>query len=99
LFESVARQGKGSIVSLNCNDYSEACKKSTPHRSDSNFWRAIRKFFVVLIDLMFVAVPPSQVIIYDSSGRELGDVVGPLEEGQDLLLKCEVRGGKEPPNF
>ena len=48
---------------------------------------------------MFVAVPPSQVIIYDSSGRELGDVVGPLEEGQDLLLKCEVRGGKEPPNF
>ncbi|XP_065222617.1 hemicentin-1-like isoform X2 [Planococcus citri] len=44
-----------------------------------------------------VIVPPHQVIIYDSSGRELTTVVGPLTEGADAFLTCEVRGGKPIP--
>ncbi|XP_075223938.1 neural cell adhesion molecule 1-like [Lycorma delicatula] len=44
-----------------------------------------------------VIVPPHQLMIYDSSGRELHDVVGPLSEGSDLILTCEVRGGQPSP--
>lgn len=42
-----------------------------------------------------VSVPPSQVIVFDASGHDVTDgVVGPLLDGSDLILKCEVRGGK-----
>ncbi|XP_039283024.1 LOW QUALITY PROTEIN: hemicentin-2-like, partial [Nilaparvata lugens] len=44
-----------------------------------------------------VIVPPHQLMIYDNSGRELHDVVGPLSEGADLVLTCEVRGGQPSP--
>ncbi|CAH2257053.1 jg11927 [Pararge aegeria aegeria] len=40
------------------------------------------------------AVPPHQLILYDKSGRDVSGVVGPLEEGNELVLVCEVRGGK-----
>lgn len=39
-------------------------------------------------------MPPHQLLIYDNSGRELSTQVGPLEEKTDLVLTCEVRGGK-----
>lgn len=39
-------------------------------------------------------MPPNQLIVYDISGREVTSVVGPLTEGSDLVLTCEVRGGK-----
>lgn len=45
-----------------------------------------------------VIVPPHQLIIYDSSGRELTSIVGPLTEGSSMLLICEVRGGKPVPS-
>lgn len=54
-------------------------------------------FSNLLIELMFilfVAVPPHQLILYDKSGRDVSGVVGPLEEGNELVLVCEVRGGK-----
>lgn len=41
-----------------------------------------------------ISVPPHQLLIYDNSGREVTDTVGPLEEGSNLVLTCEVRGGK-----
>jgi hypothetical protein len=45
--------------------------------------------------LFSLAVPPHQLIIYDNSGRDVSPpVVGPLTEGSDLVLTCEVRGGK-----
>ncbi|XP_063233015.1 synaptogenesis protein syg-2-like isoform X2 [Bacillus rossius redtenbacheri] len=45
-----------------------------------------------------VIVPPYQLFIYDNSGRPLvSAVVGPLTEGAQLTLSCEVRGGKPPP--
>ncbi|XP_013170499.1 PREDICTED: neural cell adhesion molecule 1-like [Papilio xuthus] len=41
-----------------------------------------------------VIVPPHQLILYDKSGRDVSGVVGPLEEGNELVLICEVRGVK-----
>lgn len=39
-------------------------------------------------------MPPHQLLVYDNSGRDVSGVVGPMEEGSDLILTCEVRGGK-----
>ncbi|KAF5299772.1 hypothetical protein FQA39_LY11442 [Lamprigera yunnana] len=44
-----------------------------------------------------VIVPPHQMLVYDNSGRDVSAVVGPMEEGADLILTCEVRGGRPPP--
>ncbi|XP_074036951.1 protein turtle homolog A isoform X2 [Leptinotarsa decemlineata] len=44
-----------------------------------------------------VIVPPHQLLIYDNSGRDVSGVVGPLEEKSDLILTCEVRGGRPTP--
>lgn len=44
-------------------------------------------FFIVL-------VPPHQILVYDASGRDVSGTVGPLYEGDSLVLSCEVRGGK-----
>ncbi|XP_060522405.1 synaptogenesis protein syg-2-like isoform X2 [Cylas formicarius] len=44
-----------------------------------------------------VIVPPHQLLLYDSSGRDVSGVIGPLEEGADLILTCEVRGGRPSP--
>ncbi|XP_047509251.1 synaptogenesis protein syg-2-like isoform X1 [Pieris napi] len=44
-----------------------------------------------------VIVPPHQLILYDKSGRDVSGVVGPLEEGNELVLVCEVRGGRPSP--
>lgn len=47
-----------------------------------------------------VIVPPTTLIMYDASGRDVtGGVVGPLVDGSDLILKCEVRGGRPPPTL
>ncbi|XP_049786342.1 hemicentin-2-like [Schistocerca cancellata] len=44
-----------------------------------------------------VIVPPHQLLVYDSSGREVVGAVSGLLEGNDLVLTCEVRGGRPPP--
>lgn len=41
-----------------------------------------------------VSVPPHQILVYDASGRDVSGAVGPLYEGDSLVLSCEVRGGK-----
>ncbi|XP_026315160.1 neural cell adhesion molecule 1-like [Hyposmocoma kahamanoa] len=46
---------------------------------------------------LHVIVPPHQLILYDKSGRDVSGVVGPLEEGNELVLVCEVRGGRPAP--
>lgn len=40
------------------------------------------------------AVPPQKIIILDESGIERTSVVGPYSEGSNLLLRCDVYGGK-----
>lgn len=42
----------------------------------------------------FSAVPPHQILVYDASGRDVAGAVGPLLEGDNIVLTCEVRGGK-----
>ncbi|KAJ8925413.1 hypothetical protein NQ315_009245, partial [Exocentrus adspersus] len=44
-----------------------------------------------------VIVPPYQLLLYDNSGRNVSGAIGPLVEGSDLILKCEVRGGRPTP--
>ncbi|KAJ0173701.1 hypothetical protein K1T71_010850 [Dendrolimus kikuchii] len=44
-----------------------------------------------------VIVPPHQLLLYDKSGRDVSGVVGPLEEGNDMVIFCEVRGGRPAP--
>ncbi|CAH1161326.1 unnamed protein product [Phyllotreta striolata] len=44
-----------------------------------------------------VIVPPHQLLIYDNSGRDVNQTIGPLEEKADLILTCEVRGGRPAP--
>lgn len=41
-----------------------------------------------------VLVPPHQILVYDASGRDVAGTVGPLLEGDSLVVTCEVRGGK-----
>ncbi|CAG9130949.1 unnamed protein product [Plutella xylostella] len=41
-----------------------------------------------------VVVPPHQLLLYDEAGRDVAGVVGPLEEGSNFTLLCELRGGK-----
>lgn len=53
----------------------------------------IEKFF------FYISVPPHQLIIYDKVGRSVSDVIGPLEESSELVLTCEVRGGKFFPHL
>lgn len=44
-------------------------------------------------------MPPHQILIYDTSGSDVSATVGPLLEGNTLILKCEVRGGKSTTFF
>ncbi|XP_011496551.1 PREDICTED: B-cell receptor CD22 [Ceratosolen solmsi marchali] len=41
--------------------------------------------------------PPTKPVIYDAQGREVTGVGGPFLEGYDLLLTCQVSGGKPKP--
>lgn len=43
---------------------------------------------------LLFAVPPHQILVYDASGRDVAGAVGPLLEGDNIVLTCEVRGGK-----
>ncbi|XP_061400254.1 synaptogenesis protein syg-2-like, partial [Musca vetustissima] len=44
-----------------------------------------------------VIVPPHQILVYDASGRDVAGAVGPLFEGDNIVLTCEVRGGRPEP--
>ncbi|GBP04550.1 hypothetical protein EVAR_3911_1 [Eumeta japonica] len=41
-----------------------------------------------------VIVPPHQLLLYDEAGRDVAGVIGPLEEGGNFTLLCELRGGQ-----
>ncbi|KAJ8711949.1 hypothetical protein PYW08_008903 [Mythimna loreyi] len=46
-----------------------------------------------------VVVPPHQLLLYDEQGRDVAGVVGPLEEGGNFTLLCELRGGRPQPTL
>lgn len=43
---------------------------------------------------IFVSVPPSRPTIYDGQRRDRTKLVEPYNEGSDVMLICEVEGGK-----
>jgi len=43
---------------------------------------------------VFVAVPPEKPEILDRYGQPLNDTLGPLSEGEDVVISCRVIGGK-----
>lgn len=47
-----------------------------------------------MFDFNSQIVPPHQILVYDASGRDVAGAVGPLLEGDNIVLTCEVRGGK-----
>lgn len=51
-------------------------------------------FSLLSFRFSFAAVPPHQILVYDASGRDVAGAVGPLLEGDNIVLTCEVRGGK-----
>ncbi|EFN75493.1 Fasciclin-3 [Harpegnathos saltator] len=46
-----------------------------------------------------VIVPPSKPIILDGETRNIWSIEKPYNEGSDVNLICEVRGGKPPPRL
>lgn len=45
-------------------------------------------------DDVFVSVPPEKPVILDRYGQHLNDTLGPLNEGEDVILSCRVIGGE-----
>lgn len=48
----------------------------------------------IVVVVCSFSVPPHQILVYDASGRDVSGAIGPLYEGDNLVLSCEVRGGK-----
>ncbi|KMQ90638.1 hemicentin-2-like isoform 2 protein [Lasius niger] len=46
-----------------------------------------------------VIVPPSKPIILDEAMKNVRSIEEPYNEGSDVNLICEVRGGKPPPKL
>lgn len=44
--------------------------------------------------MCFILVPPSRPTIYDAKRRDRTKLVEPYNEGSNVLLICEVEGGK-----
>ena len=49
--------------------------------------------------LSTVTVPPEKPVIKDASGEVLSSLIGPFNEGERLLLVCDVEGGKPRPSL
>ena len=48
---------------------------------------------------VFRAVPPSKPVILDGTTRDISRLEEPYNEGSDVNLICEVRGGRPPPKL
>lgn len=42
----------------------------------------------------FVPVPPEEIHIYDEHHADIAIMLGPYNEGNDVNLVCEVKGGE-----
>lgn len=52
-----------------------------------------------MFSFIYFAVPPDRPIIYEAKRREKAKNVEAYNEGTDVLLVCEVTGGKFILNF
>ncbi|XP_058801871.1 neural cell adhesion molecule 1-like isoform X2 [Phymastichus coffea] len=48
------------------------------------------------VNLTFIE-PPRKPVIYDAQGKDVKSVAGPFLEGYELVLHCQVAGGKPKP--
>lgn len=46
-----------------------------------------------------VSVPPQKPKILNERGEMIQSLAGPYDEGTDIVLLCEVRGGSPPPKL
>lgn len=44
-------------------------------------------------------MPPQKPKILNERGEMIQAIAGPYDEGSDMVLLCEVRGGSPPPNI
>nr|XP_046913734.1 uncharacterized protein LOC124494581 isoform X3 [Dermatophagoides farinae] len=51
-----------------------------------------------VIVLLNVTVPPKELLIMDVEGQKLEGVIGPYDEGSNVILICEAEGGKPSPS-
>ena len=48
----------------------------------------------IIIIFVCISVPPEKPVIYLTDGTLVADRIGPLTEGDNLVLICKVKGGK-----
>lgn len=49
------------------------------------------------MSIFVLSVPPSRITVTDHRGAVLADkqVIGPYNEGEKVVLKCQAHGGKQ----
>lgn len=52
-----------------------------------------------LVSCLFVLVPPQKPKILNERGEMILSLAGPYDEGSDMVLLCEVRGGSPIPKI
>lgn len=66
------------------------------YRCRADYRKARTRNFVVNLKII---TPPDKPVIKDSSNEVLSSLIGPFNEGERLLLACEVDGGKPRPSL
>jgi hypothetical protein len=52
-------------------------------------------YFLIIMYLLFVTVPPERLIILDDKGTNiLHNILGPYNEGSSVNITCIATGGK-----
>ncbi|RWS31512.1 hemicentin-1-like protein [Leptotrombidium deliense] len=65
------------------------------YRCRVDFRKARTRDFIVFLKLI---IPPEKPVIMDSNDETLSTLIGPYNEGERLVLICEVEGGKPSPS-
>lgn len=56
-------------------------------------------FSFSLLHILIFLVPPQKPKIMNERGEMIQSLAGPYDEGSDMVLLCEVRGGSPPPKI
>ncbi len=57
--------------------------------------KSLKKIHYLTLLFCLFSVPPNKPTIFDESGREVRDLIGPYLEGDTIVLKCIASGGKK----
>ena len=47
------------------------------------------------MNLFLILVPPKKLIVKNENDEQISGLIGPIEEGSKLKLKCLAKGGKQ----